>query len=114
MKERFNTYLFQISAIAVLLSTALFLIEPFYMRYLFAVGAAGMAISRLSQRYEGDNLRLKRLLRLQKMSPLFLIIASYLMFKPHNQWIPLVLASAFMELYTAFMISREEKKSAPN
>lgn len=112
MKERFNTYLFQFSAIAVLLSAALYIVEPFYMRYVFAVGAAGMAISRLSQHYQGDNLRLKRLFRLQKMAPLFIIGASYLMFKPHNQWVPLLLAAAFLELYTAIMISREEKKQS--
>ncbi|MEG0949021.1 MAG: hypothetical protein RR212_03375 [Bacteroidales bacterium] len=111
MKERFNTYLYQISAIAVLLSSACYIIEPFYARYVFAAGAAGMAVARLSQRYEGTSLRIKRLVRLQKMAPLFIVGASYFMFKPHNQWIPLLLAAAFIELYTSFMISREEKKS---
>lgn len=111
MKERFNTYLFQIAAIAVLLSSAFYIVEPFYTRYIFAAGAAGMAVARLSQRYEGSNLRIKRLVRLQKIAPLFIVGASYFMFKPHNQWVPLLLAAAFLELYTAFMISREEKKA---
>lgn len=110
MKERFNTYLYQISAIAVLLSAAFYIVEPLYSSYVFAVGAAGMAVSRLSQRYEGASLRIKRLVRLQKMAPLFIIGASYFMFKPHNQWVPLLLAAAFIELYTTLMIAYTEKK----
>lgn len=111
MRERFNTYLYQISAIAVLLSAAFYIVEPHYASYVFAAGAAGMAVSRLSLRYEGSSLRIKRLIRLQKMAPLFIVGASYFMFKPHNQWVPLLLVAAFLELYTSFMIAREEKKN---
>lgn len=112
MKERFNTYLFQISAIAVLLSAAAYIVEPFYTRYIFAAGAAGMAVARLSQHYKGNNLRIKRLMRLQKIAPALIVAASYFMFKPHNQWVPLLLAAAFLELYTSFMIGHEEKKNS--
>ncbi|MEG1586875.1 MAG: hypothetical protein RR346_08365 [Bacteroidales bacterium] len=110
MKQKFSMYLYQISAMAVLLSAAFYLVEPIYTRYIFAAGAAGMAVARLSQHDTSKNLRINRLMRLQKIAPLFIVGASYFMFKPHNQWIPLLLVAAFIELYTSFMISKEEQK----
>lgn len=114
MKEKFNGYLFRGSAIIVLLSASLYILLPDIMRYVFAVGAAGMAISRLSERYEGTNLRIRRLSRLQKLAALLIVGASYFMFKPFNQWVPLLLIAAFLELYTSWMIDREEKKTYDN
>lgn len=112
MKEKFNSYIYMISAVAVLFSSALYIVQPFYMRYIFAVGAAGMAVSRLALRYEGGNLRLRRLYRLQKFAPLMIVGASYFMFKDpiHNQWIPLLLIAALIELYTSFIIGKTESK----
>ncbi len=110
MKDRFNNILYIVSAVIILISTALYFKFPEIMRLSFSVAAAGLAVSRLSYQYKGENLRIKRLHRLQKLAPLFLIYASYLMYKPHNQWIPLLLAAAAIELYTTLMIEREEKK----
>ena len=110
MKKKFDEYLFQFSALIVLLSTALYFIAPDVVCYSFAVGAAGVAIARINARYDGDSLRICRLVRMQKFAPLFLVFASYLMFKPHMQWVPLVLAYCFIELYAMLMIVHEEKK----
>ena len=99
-----------ISATAVLLSATLYIIEPFYTRYIFACGAAGMAIARLSQHYQGSNTRIKRLYRNQKIASLMIVGASYLMFKPGNQWIPILLAAAFIELYASFTLAKIEKE----
>ncbi len=114
MKERFNNILYIVSAITILISTALYFKFPEYARLAFSVASAGLAVSRLSFHYKGSNLRIKRLHRLQKIAPLFLIYASYLMHKPHNQWIPLLLAAAVIELYTTIMMEREEKKDMLN
>ncbi len=114
MKERFNNILYIVSAIIILISTVLYFKFPEYARLAFSVSAAGLAVSRLSYQYKGENLRIKRLHRLQKIAPLFLIYASYLMYKPQNQWIPLLLAAAGIELYTTLMMEREEKKDNLN
>ena len=67
MKEKINSLLFKISAIVILGSTVSYLFEKNISPYFFAVAAAGMAISKLNYIYEGKNLRLKRLFRMQKM-----------------------------------------------
>ncbi|MDO5571068.1 MAG: hypothetical protein Q4F97_06330 [Bacteroidales bacterium] len=110
MKESFNNFLYKISSIAILISAALYILFPAIMPYIFAVAAAGYAISKLNSRYLGTNLRIKRLFRMQKLSGFAMIAASYLMFKPHNQWIPLLLIAAFIELYSSYAIAHEEKK----
>lgn len=110
MKEKFNSLLFRISAITILISTITYLFERSVSPYFFAVAAAGMAISKLNQKYEGNNLRLKRLYRMQKMTGILYVAASYFMFKPHNQWVPLLLTAALLELYSSFVIIKETEK----
>ncbi len=110
MKERFHNILYMASAIAVLIGSAFYMISPEYMRIIFSVGAAGMAISRLSSHYTGDNKRLKRLYRIQKMAPLALVFASYMMYQPHNQWVPLLMIASALELYSTSVISKIEKE----
>ncbi len=110
MKEKFNIFLYKISAIVILVSTLAYLFERKISPYFFAVAAAGMAISKLNQQYNGNNLRIKRLFRMQKMSGFLYVAASYFMFKPHNQWVPLLLCAAALELYTTMVIGRELNK----
>jgi hypothetical protein len=109
MTSKLQNYLFQFSAVIVLVSAALYIIAPGFVVYPFAIGAAGVAIARLSERGDEGSLRVKRLIRLRKLATLMLIFASYFMFKPHMQWVPLLLAYAAVELYTSLMIAREQK-----
>lgn len=106
MKQQFNNYIFYISAIAVLLAAAIHPLHWFYAPYIFAVGAAGMAITRLSRRYEGSNLRLKRLYRMESISALLIVVSSYFMFQQKNEWILFLGIAAFLQLYAAFLIPR--------
>ena len=110
MKEKLNSYMFRVSAIVILISTVAYLFEKNISPYFFAVAAAGVAVSKLNQQYNGNNLRIKRLFRLQKMAGILYVGASYFMFKPHNQWIPLLLCAAALELYTNTIISKELNK----
>lgn len=110
MKEKFNNYLYQISALGLLVSAALYILKPDIMSYIFAVCAAGFAVSRLNSRYTGGDLRIKRLFRIQKMAGLLMVTASYFMFKPHNQWVPILLIAAFLELYTSFVLHKAQSK----
>ena len=56
-------------------------------------------------------MRVKRLYRMQKLGGLVFVAASYFMFQPHNQWVPLLLIGAFLELYTTIAINKEEQKN---
>lgn len=77
-------------------------------KYVFAAGAALNLCGRLLTRYEGGNLRMKRLLRIETWASLFFCVAAYFMFAdpdPRN-WIVFVLAGGVLYAYTSFMVQR--------
>lgn len=79
-------------------------------RYVASVGAAGIAIVRLQERYEGTNLRLKRLIRLRHLVGIGYVVGAGLMFRELNYWLVAFFASVVIELYTLFIFDRETQK----
>ncbi|MBP5345694.1 MAG: hypothetical protein J6X31_04835 [Bacteroidales bacterium] len=79
-------------------------------RYLASVGAAGIAIARFKERYNGTNLRLKRLTRLRHLVGVAYVVGAGLMFRPYNYWLIAFAVAVVLELYTIFVIEHEEKK----
>jgi len=110
MNKPIKAWMFYISAILVLISTALFITKWFYAPYLFAFGSSGVAIYYFTTHYEGNNIRLKRLHRYEIFSATLLVVTSYLMFKNQHGWIVTLTIAAFLQLYTTFIRSIEEKK----
>lgn len=87
------------------------------MRYIFAAGAATVLAVRLTEVYEGKNLRVKRLHSLERVSAFLYCVSAFLLFYYGNRlgggdWIAFLLAGAIMQIYTSFMIQREEEKDA--
>ena len=81
-------------------------------KYVFAAGAALNLIGRLFTGYDGKNLRIKRLLRIETWASLFFCVAVYFMFAdpdPRN-WIVFVLAGGVLMAYASFMIPRVARK----
>ena len=110
MKDKFRNILFMISASMLLLATVLTFSSFEYAPYLFAVAAAGITVSRLTRRYEGSNLRLKRLYRIEKIASLLLLVVSYMLFKNESGWIIFLTIYALLQLYVSMVIPPEEKK----
>ncbi len=110
MKPQIQTRMFYISAVLVLISTALFITKWTYAPYLFAVGAAGIAVYYFSNHYTGTNVRLKRLHRFNIFSGILLVVTSYLMFKNRSEWIATLSIAAFLQLYVSIITGIEEKK----
>jgi len=75
-------------------------------RYVASVGAAGVAVVRLRERYEGKNLRLKRLMRLRHLVGIAYVVGAGLMFKEHNYWLVAFLIGAILELYTLLVFKQ--------
>lgn len=87
--------------------------DPIY-KYIFAVGAVMNFVGRLFTRYEGTNIRLKRLLRIEVWSGLFFCVAAFFMFydpDPRN-WIVFVLAGGAIMTYSSLMIPRVQRKDS--
>ncbi|MGN1266079.1 MAG: hypothetical protein ACI4UL_09715 [Muribaculaceae bacterium] len=87
------------------------------MRYIFAAGAATVLAVRLTEVYEGKNLRVKRLHSLERVSAFLYCVSAFLLFYYGNRlgggdWIAFLLAGAIMQIYTSFMIQHEEEKDA--
>ena len=87
------------------------------MRYIFAAGAATVLAVRITEVYEGKNLRVKRLHSLERVSAFLYCVSTFLLFFYGNRlgggdWIAFLLAGAIMQIYTSFMIQHEEEKDA--
>ena len=60
MNQQTRNILFMVSSIAVIIGAAmpLFMLKMPWVPYIYAFGAAGMAVCRLTFRYKGKNFRL--------------------------------------------------------
>lgn len=112
MNQKTRNILFMVSSIAVIIGAAmpLFMIKLPWIPYVYAIGAAGMAVCRLTFRYKGKNFRLKRLYHIETFSSLFLVTSSYFMFRDDSDWIMLLTVAAALQLYTSILIPREVQK----
>ena len=111
MKASIKDIIFKTSALLVLAGVVLPLfIHAAWIPYVFAVGAAGMSVVKLITPYKGNNMRLRRLVLIDLFATLLLLFASYMMFKGGNDWIALVAISAVLQVYTSFIIPKEEAK----
>ena len=108
MNQQTRNILFMVSSIAVIIGAAmpLFMLKMPWVPYIYAFGAAGMAVCRLTFRYKGKNFRLKRLYHIETFSSLFLVASSYFMFKEDPDWIMLLTVAAVLQLYTSILIPR--------
>ncbi|MBP3519059.1 MAG: hypothetical protein J6K31_11815 [Parabacteroides sp.] len=107
MNEKTRTIIFNISALLLLAGAGLYLALPVAAPYLFAVGAAGIAISYLTMSTREMDFRKRRLHRYNILAGLLCIFASALMFSGRKEWVICLTISALLQLYTAFMAPRE-------
>lgn len=73
-------YIERAAYVLVLLAVALHLAFPLAAPYVLSVGAAGVAVARLRERYEGTNIRLRRNLRTRHLVGILFVVAAYAMF----------------------------------
>lgn len=78
-------------------------------KYVYGCGAAMLLIGRLFTSYKGDNIRLKRLYRIESWSAIFFCIAVFFMFYEGagaRDWLAFTLAGGAIQIYTSLMIPR--------
>lgn len=59
--------------------------------------------------YPGKSIRGKRLFNFQVFSCLFMIVATYLMFRSRNEWVLIMVVGAVLQLYASIVIPKELK-----
>lgn len=90
--------------------------EPF-VRWLFAAGALAVLVVRLLQSNRGENLRLRRLYRINVISAL-MFCASAVMFWSMGQnewstnWVAFLMAGAALMMYVSYAIDHEQRRIA--
>ncbi|WP_289159380.1 hypothetical protein [uncultured Muribaculum sp.] len=82
-------------------------------RWIFCGGAAVNLIGRIFVRYKGENIRIKRLFRLEFWAAVFFCVSGFFQFysPATSDWLAFTLAGGAILVYTSIMIPRLSKKS---
>lgn len=109
MNKKLLSVLMMAGALALLVGAALMITGWALAPYLYCVGALLFAAMQMADRYEGDDITVKRLRRQQLVGSLMLLVTGVLMFvERHNGWITSLTIAAVLQLYAAFRMP--EKK----
>lgn len=106
--KKIRTILFVVSACLVLAGAALYLTQWTVAPYLFAVGAAGIAVNYLTTPVGDLDFRGRRLHRFNVMAGFLMVVASDFQFNGRKEWVICLLIAAILQLYTAFVSPKKE------
>ena len=106
--KKIRTILFVVSACLVLVGAALYLTQWTVAPYLFAVGAAGIAVNYLTTPVGDLDFRGRRLHRFNVMAGFLMVVASGFQFNGRKEWVICLLIAAILQLYTAFVSPKKE------
>lgn len=108
MNSKVRTIVFNIAAVFVLAGAVLYLTQWRVAPYLFAIGAAGIAVCYLTLPVKDLDFRHRRLHRFNVFAGLLMIVASGLMFSHRIEWVLCLTISAILQLYTAFITPKDK------
>ena len=106
--KKIRTILFVVSACLVLAGAALYLTQWTVAPYLFAVGAAGIAVNYLTTPVGDLDFRSRRLHRFNVMAGFLMVVASGFQFNGRKEWVICLFIAAILQLYTAFASPKKE------
>ncbi|MDR0508123.1 MAG: hypothetical protein LBH32_15105 [Dysgonamonadaceae bacterium] len=110
MKAKFKTYLLYISGFLLVFSAVFYITEWKFIPYVYAVASVIMAVLFLTNPYQGDNFRLKRLNIQQAIAALLWPVSAFLMLKGMNEWMVCLFISAVLLSYVGIIHNHEIKK----
>ena len=102
MNQQIRSIIFGVAGLLVLAGAILFLAP-----YLFAVGAAGIAVCYLTLPVKDLDFRRRRLHRFNVFAGLLMIVSSGFMFNNRTEWILCLSVAAILQVYTAFVTPKE-------
>ena len=111
MKNKYYPIIAAIGAVLLLAGAAIQITHAAWAPYLYLTGAILFAYTQIADRYEGQNLIIRRLRRQQMIGAALLILAGVMMLIwKRNEWVLCLTIAAVLELYTAFRIPQEMEK----
>ncbi|MCI7017725.1 MAG: hypothetical protein MR923_11655 [Prevotella sp.] len=115
-----------IGAVMMVIGSGANIFAQSWAPYVFAMGTIGFVLMQLKQKYDGDNVAIKRLRRMVIISDVCLLLAAVMMFANmdnlfrldaityikyvHNNWVVVLMVAAMLQLYTSHRISKEMLK----
>lgn len=129
--SKIQTIVFLVGGILMVIGAGsyVFMFQRAVMSVVFLVGALCFALMQLEQRYDGQNVVIIRLRRIQIiadvqfiLSGILMIDSHYMLLKPlfssytdyiqyvYNKWIMTLLIAAILEIYTVHRLSSELEK----
>ena len=105
-----------VAMLALLVTAAMPLFGYNYpvLRIIFSVAAGVMFVVRVLQRTDSDDVRLRRLYRMNLIAALMYCLSAACLWiedvTTQQSWVPLLLAGAVLQVYATVMIDRLEKK----
>ena len=126
--SKLETYVMLIGGLLMVVGAGASLFLQTWAPYVFAPGALMFAAMQMRQRYDGDDVTVKRLRRMMLLSDVLFLLAALLMFANqgnflpldylsyvkyiHNNWIVVLLVAAILQLYTSHRIVSELERHA--
>ena len=126
--SRLQSIVFAAGALLMLAGAIMGMMAPQVAPWIFAIGALAYTAMQLQQRYQGDNITIRRLSRITLLSDVLLIGVAAMMFADyrnpfqleyltwlryiHNNWVVVLLLAAIIQLYTVYRIDAELRKEA--
>ena len=99
----------------VMVTLPLLEVKEDWMRWTYAVAAGITLIVRFTQRYEGNNLRIKRLYRMNIIAAvMFCISAGLTFYHTGTDSIALLMAGAVLQIYATTVIGKLEARKQDN
>ena len=105
---KLRAILFSVSACLVLAGAILALTKWSVAPYLFAVGSAGVAVNYLTTPVGDLAFRGRRLHRCNVMAGFLMVAASGFQFNGRKEWVVCLFIAAILQLYTAFVSSKNK------
>jgi TRAP-type uncharacterized transport system fused permease subunit len=106
MNQSLRTTLFSAAGLLLLAGAALYITNASIAPYLFALGAAGIAVCHLTTPVKHLEMRLRRLQTFNVVAGLLMVVASVFMFRRQTEWILCLTIAAILQLYTTFAVKR--------
>lgn len=110
MNTKTKELIYQISAVTILFAAVFYLFQPNISRYIMIAGVVGFIYSTFTNRYQGSNIRGKRLFNMQVFAVIIMAAAAYLMYVYIKEWVVLMFISGILILYSSIMLSYIDKK----
>ncbi len=121
-----ETALLLAGGLLMVLGSGAYILLQAWAPYVFAIGALAFAAMQMRQRYDGNNVTVRRLRRMLLLSDVLFLASALLMLANqgnplgldymtyvkyvHNNWIVVLLVAAILQLYASHRIANELEK----